>query len=716
MANIRKQFNFRNGVQVDDDNLVVSPTGLVGIGTTVPTELLHVNGGNARITGFLTASQLRGQTLSVFDTATIENIEVGNTLIGAGISIQSGFITATDPSGIVTYYGDARFLQGMPTSQWLDIDVGLGFTSIYNRGFVGVATDDPRFTLQVAGGISTEAFNHGVGIHSSGDIYATGIITAYSYTGIGSELALLNADNIGLGTISNDRLPILLNSKLPNDISVGGTITSGSGFFGNITGDVTGNVTGNVTGDVIGNVTGIATGAEGLVGTPDIIVGILTASAVAASSFIGGITGDVTGTATTARSLTSDAAVDIGDLTVGIATVSNILSATLIGVGTDSELTSDITIRKFNSPSILQLSSGINTTTTLESLVSLGSTTSLAENSGGIRYNNPNTAFSYSLYESLDLINFGNGNVNYYLQAGTAGVGTGDFHWHHTGSNNLMTLTYGGSLGIGKTDPTARLEVTGLTSTSDLFVQTSVEVGGNIAVDGDISVPGTGSSITTRAIYIEDGSAGLLNPDGTEIIPAPGQNFNSFNITGVSTVGDLFVDGRLSIDDDHLTGGGLSINPITYTEAPFAAVQIGHPLDQFTGDQLGIGGTIDQTSVSDITLLDGGQVGIGTTALDEFTALTVYGTAVIERLAIGVGVTQMTTGALNIQGPIFVSEGVLDDSATDGTPSADIRTTGIMTALNGFSSGIGTGIKMNVVGNEIQFVVPGVGATSLTLF
>ena len=81
MANIRKQFNFRNGVQVDDDNLVVSPTGLVGIGTTVPTELLHVNGGNARVTGFLTASQLRGQTLSVSDTATIENIEVGNIII-----------------------------------------------------------------------------------------------------------------------------------------------------------------------------------------------------------------------------------------------------------------------------------------------------------------------------------------------------------------------------------------------------------------------------------------------------------------------------------------------------------------------------------------------------------------------------------------------------------------------------------------------------------
>ena len=709
MANIRKQFNFRNGVQVDDDNLVVSPTGLVGIGTTVPTELLHVSGGNARVTGFLTASQLRGQTLSVSDTGTIENIEIGNTLIGAGISVRSGFITATDPSGIVTYYGDARFLQGLPTSQWLDIDVGLGFTSIYNRGFVGIATDDPRFTLQVAGGISTTAFHSGVGIHSSGDIFATGIVTALSYTGIGSELTLLNATNIESGTISNDRLPVLLNSKFPNDISVGGTITASSGFIGDIIG--------NLTGDVTGNVTGIATGAEGLVGSPDVIVGILTASAVAASSFIGGITGNVTGTASTAASLTSDADVDIDDLTVGVATVSSILSATSIGVGTDSELTSDITIRKTGA-AILQLTSGINTTSSVESLISIGSTTSLVENSGGIRYSNASAGYPYSLYESLDLINFGNGNINYYLQGGIVGPGTGNFNWHHTGANNLMSLTYEGNLGVGKTNPTAKLEVTGLTSTSDLFVQNNVQVSGSIAVDGNISVPGTGSSITAREIFIENGSAGLLNPDGTEIIPPPGQGFNSLNITGVSTVGDLYVDGRTTINDDHTTGGGLSVNPTTYRAPLFAAMQIGHPLDLNTQQPLGIGTTavIDQSSVEEVTLIDGGQVGIGTTALDELTSLTVYGNAVIERLAIGVGVTEMTTGALNIQGPVFISEGSLDDAAADGSPSADIRTTGIVTALNGFCSGIGTGIKMNVVGTEIQFTVPGVGTTSLSLF
>ena len=35
MANIRKSFNFKNGVQVDNDKFVVNANGLVGIGTTM---------------------------------------------------------------------------------------------------------------------------------------------------------------------------------------------------------------------------------------------------------------------------------------------------------------------------------------------------------------------------------------------------------------------------------------------------------------------------------------------------------------------------------------------------------------------------------------------------------------------------------------------------------------------------------------------------------
>ena len=49
-----------------------------------------------------------------------------------------------------------------------------------------------------------------------------------------------------------------------------------------------------------------------------------------------------------------------------------------------------------------------------------------------------------------------------------------------------MTLTYEGKFGIGKTDPTAKLEVTGLTSTTDVFVTDDVQVGGNISINGNL--------------------------------------------------------------------------------------------------------------------------------------------------------------------------------------------------------------------------------------
>ena len=53
MPNYKKSFNFRNGVQVDDDNFIVNPNGLVGIGTSVPREFLDVRG-TAKVVGVAT--------------------------------------------------------------------------------------------------------------------------------------------------------------------------------------------------------------------------------------------------------------------------------------------------------------------------------------------------------------------------------------------------------------------------------------------------------------------------------------------------------------------------------------------------------------------------------------------------------------------------------------------------------------------------------------
>ena len=179
MANIKKNFNFRNGVQVDDDNLLVTSTGLVGIGTTIPNEALDVRG-NVIVTGFTSTStaQIGILTVSTF---------VPTQIVGAGLSVLSGIVTAQG-TGILTYFGDASNLLGMPTSQWEDKDVGLGFTSIYNTGGnVGVGTEDPRSTFQV--GNNADAGEKGVGISSVGNINATGIVTAVSFVG---DLSLIH--------------------------------------------------------------------------------------------------------------------------------------------------------------------------------------------------------------------------------------------------------------------------------------------------------------------------------------------------------------------------------------------------------------------------------------------------------------------------------------------------------------------------------------------
>ena len=192
MANIKKTFNFRNGVQVDDDNLIVNQNGLVGVGTTVPTEALDVRGKVKVIqdatvpgSGLINATTGIITSLTVTDTLIVNNSNVSTGQVGQGVIIGSptGIVTATSTAGIVTYYGDGQYLENVPTSQWSNINVGLGYTSIYAKGNVGVGTVDPRFTLQISGNNNVSSFAEGVGINSSGDIVATGIITATTFKG-----------------------------------------------------------------------------------------------------------------------------------------------------------------------------------------------------------------------------------------------------------------------------------------------------------------------------------------------------------------------------------------------------------------------------------------------------------------------------------------------------------------------------------------------------
>ena len=184
MANIKKSFNFRSGVQVDDDNLVVNQLGAVGIGTTIPTELLEVYGGNIKTSGNITGTNANFESITA-TSLTVENTSMTGSTSGSGVKIGEpvGVVTAENVGETVTYYGDGQYLENIPTSQWVDKDVGLGFVSIYAAGNVGIATDDPRHTLQIGGNNNPNAFEGGVGINSEGGIVATGVVTATTFKG-----------------------------------------------------------------------------------------------------------------------------------------------------------------------------------------------------------------------------------------------------------------------------------------------------------------------------------------------------------------------------------------------------------------------------------------------------------------------------------------------------------------------------------------------------
>ena len=106
MADIRKTFNFRDGVQVDDEVLVVRGNR-VGLGTTSPDQLLDVRG-NANITGVTSTVNF-----NVTGVGTFNQVKVGNNII---LDATSGVMTAT------TFKGDGASLSNIPTSQWTNVN------------------------------------------------------------------------------------------------------------------------------------------------------------------------------------------------------------------------------------------------------------------------------------------------------------------------------------------------------------------------------------------------------------------------------------------------------------------------------------------------------------------------------------------------------------------------------------------------------------------
>ena len=443
MANYRKAFNLRNGVQIDDDNFIVNSNGLVGIGTSIPTEFLDVRG-NVKVVGHTTSNT------SYSGIATIGRLNVSN---GA---IVSGVVTAT------SFSGSAAGLTGIYAIAVDGWYIDSANSTISTSFKVGIGTTLPDYSIQIG---NNPLFDTGVALDSSGNIRLSGIITASSFDGA------LSATNL-TGTINN--------ARLPSNISVG-IVTASSGFYGNLT-----------------------------------------------------------GIASTANSITNSANIAVNSVnsnfsTSGISTVTNKLHVEgNIGIGTLTP-NAQLNLRKTGISSIQLTSNGSNS-----SILTLGRGENPTVNNGQIRFGNTNGTYLYSTEQSLDIINYDTGNLNFYLNPG--GAGTGSYNWFKPSLGLIMTLTSSGNLGINSSTPTSRLSIVG-----DAYIA------GVATITGELTAGAfTPTSINTGNGTFQ-GKVGIFTNSPIYDVQVGG-NPSTENGVGISTVGDIIASGQIISTDVNVSG------------------------------------------------------------------------------------------------------------------------------------------------------------------
>ena len=696
MANYNKSFNFRNGVQVDDDNFIVNANGLVGIGTSIPTEFLDVHG-TAKVTGLVTATNLAIAGVSTF---------YSDVKIGSGITFNpsTGAVRAT------AFFGDGSTLSnivGFSTNAWILNIAQTGLSTSLNIGIGTQALD--AYDLLIG---SDPLVSEGISFDgSTGNINSSGIVTASSFSGNLTGNVTGNINSIGVSTFST--------LQVGTGVTINGGIVTATTFVGGLTGtatsttnipNLTGAITSNNTTTSLGSFTSaqLATalsdetgsGANVFATSPTLVTPalgnatatsiVVSAGIITASGFVGTLTGSVVGIASTARDLTSNARVSIAHIasqtsSIGISTVSTRLYAESIGVGTNSP-SGDIHIRK-SSASRLQVTSD-----NAEAIVAIGRSTTLTGNNGALIFGNTAGIYPYSDSRTLDIVNYDTGSLNYYLHYGSAGVGTGNFNWLYApdSTNPLMSLTYQGNLGLGITNPTVKLQVSGIASVTSLVSQ-------NITATGSVVATGAGTSTSVQALYVYGGKSQILDSTGTQIFPPEAQT--NLNLTsGISTFFDI------NVTNNAIIGGNIGFG----TTNPQESIQVGSATvlgEYVTISEYGIGlGTA--SNINGFFLEGGtkevlfGAVSIG--SIEDVIDISSNHLLYVEGDSefngnVGIGTT-LATSKLHVVGGARIS--------------------GVTTSQNGFTSGIGVTnpVKITVSGNILSFTVAGVGSTSLTLY
>jgi|14BtaG_2_1085337.scaffolds.fasta_scaffold00997_4 hypothetical protein len=362
--NYKTIINFRDGIQVDADDLI-SSNGLVGIGTTIPREELDIRG------NLIVENQANFRDVNVIgyqthygnvNVAVGYSVGIGTTVPEAVFQVGVGTTGVTISTGgtvrAVKFEGDGSQLTNLPTSVWDNDTPGVGST-IYAFRPVGVSVTFPQASFAVGDLVGVDAIS-GVGtfeglsaknitltgnaqqgnINLVGDIVGVQTVSGsgnIELTGIGSFVGGLNmASGAMIGT---DRGLTFTNDE--NSITFIGTVSNADSRHGIRFIETSGAIprqailfNGAVTGvgntpigqvefwgqddldpDAIKNKPRVVVTSEGKIGVgksrvdPDydldvVGTGTFSGSVGAAGGFIGDVIGDITGVAGLAQGLT----------------------------------------------------------------------------------------------------------------------------------------------------------------------------------------------------------------------------------------------------------------------------------------------------------------------------------------------------------------------------------------------------------------------------
>ena len=649
-SNYKTVINFRDGIQVDTDDLI-SNNGLVGIGSTIPRQQLDVRGNvivsensefnNVKVTGITSfqndVAVSSGSSVGIGTTVPEAAFQVGIGTTGFTVDEQ-GNVTA------VEYFGSGANLTNIPASVWTNPGAG---NTIFTLKDVGIGTEQPR------GGADF---------------------------GVGYEI-LMDAES-GIGTFEGI---VTKNITVLNQTGAGqGNVEAEVGTFSTIT------ATTNITGSLIGNAdtATLATNSQGLTGTPNITVNSIVSGGGTFSNLTEFDAIQVSGGITASNGIITATTFS------GTATTS--LNASIAyGIGGDPDIQVDSVDINGTAPTFLR---GAGVSTVGEDLrvgnfLGVGNTVSAVGDAGGfigtVRVHNGDLilggsiSIGGSLVGTVELGSTQNINVlNVGAGLSVAGISTfqgtvtggADFNVTGTVTAGELDATDSSNIGGGQTIGSG-LVVGNTVAGSDIRVLNGggLIIGSGITMNGDI----TGADAITATGAISGGNISGASIVGTNLNIAGISTLGSANCSNLSIAGGLNVTGIGTISTgqikiDGLTGvvsavGYRASGVSTFTDLLITGGQNTRMFSQYVGVNTGVRKITDGVEIyrtqSELFMDAYSQgIGIGTTSGDRLMNSKLYvgygrnGNALLDSVSIfesgsiGIGTTAVEATSQGVEG------------------------------------------------------------------